>query len=108
MMVVEMGSMPLGACPAQCGQHGMLALRADKGHDLGQVRGQPGGAGRRGRAQERLRGFAQGHEFLLHRVMQLVVVALMLAPLCVPACTRGYPPLRVTAAGLTAIAPTGW
>ena len=50
-----------------------------------------------------LLGFNVGIELL-----QLVVVALVLPPLCVFARTRGYGPLRVVAAGLTAVAAAGW
>jgi hypothetical protein len=50
-----------------------------------------------------LLGFNVGIE-----LMQLAVVALVLPPLCVLARTSAYHPLRVVAAGLTAIAAAGW
>jgi hypothetical protein len=50
-----------------------------------------------------LLGFNPGIE-----LMQLVVVALVLPPLCVLARTSAYHPLRMVAAGLTAVAAAGW
>jgi len=50
-----------------------------------------------------LLGFNVGIE-----LMQLAVVALVLPPLCVLARTPAYRPLRVVAAGLTAVAAAGW
>jgi hypothetical protein len=50
-----------------------------------------------------LLGFNLGIE-----LMQLAIVALVLPPLCVLARTCTYPPLRVSAAVLTALAAAGW